>query len=99
MWRGRMMYGENRSVPIWTRVRITDESGHAIVMARVAKEPEIAKGDAVRVEISAGAVLLAFDAVAETAGHFGEQVTVRNPVNGQRVRAVVEAPGKLGVRK
>jgi hypothetical protein len=99
MWHGRMIYGENRSVPVWARVRITDPSGRTIVTGRSSKGPEIAKGDAVRVEISSGGVLLQFDAAAESAGHVGEQVTVRNPVNGQRFRAVVEARGKVGVRK
>lgn len=99
MWRGRLLYGENRSIPIWARVRIVDESGRAILSARVSKEPEIGKGDPVRVEISSGAVRLAFDAAAENAGHVGEQVTVRNPINGQRFRAVVEGPGRVGIRK
>lgn len=99
MWHGRMIYGENRSVPIWARVRITDRSGRTIVTGRSSTGPEIAKGDSVRVEISSGGVLLAFDAAAESAGHVGEQVTVRNPINGQRFRAIVEAPGKVRVRK
>ncbi len=99
MWHGRMVYGDNRSVPIWARVRISDGSGRTIVTTKISREPEIAKGDAVRVEISLGAVLLAFDAAAESAGHIGEQVLVRNPANGQRFRAVVEAPGKVGLRK
>jgi len=100
MWHGRMIYGENRSVPIWVRVRVIDETtGQTIVTGRVSKEPEIAKGDPIRVEISSGGVLLAFDASAESAGHVGEQVTVRNPANGQRFRAVVEGRGKVGVRK
>lgn len=100
MWRGRMIYGDNRSVPIWVRVRVIDEAtGQTIVTGRVSKEPEIAKGDSVRVEISSGGVLLAFDASAESTGHIGEQVTIRNPANGQRFRAVVEGRGKVGVRK
>ena len=42
---------------------------------------------------------LAFDAAAETSGRVGEAITVRNPGNGQRFRAIVEAKGKAGVRK
>jgi hypothetical protein len=99
MWRGRMTFGENRSVPIWARVHVVDEAGKTIVTGTISKEPEIGKGDKVRVEISSGRVLLAFDAAAESAGHVGEQVTVRNPVNGQRFRAIVEARGKVGIRK
>jgi flagella basal body P-ring formation protein FlgA len=59
----------------------------------------IARGDQVRVEVHSGAVLLAFDAAAESSGHTGEAVTVRNPANGQRFRAVVEGPGKVGIQK
>jgi flagella basal body P-ring formation protein FlgA len=42
---------------------------------------------------------VAFDAAAESSGHVGEHVIVRNPANGQRFRAVVEAHGKVGIRK
>jgi flagella basal body P-ring formation protein FlgA len=95
-----MLYGDNRSVPIWARVRILDgATGRTILAARVSKEPEIEKGDPVHVEISSGGVLLGLDVAAESAGHVGEQITVRNPVNGLRFRAIVEAPGKAGVRK
>lgn len=93
MWRGRWLYGENRSVPIWARVRAPGGKTPLSV------KPEIERGDTVRVEVSSRGVLLAFDASAESSGRRGEAVTVRNPANGQRFRALVEAPGKVGVRK
>jgi hypothetical protein len=92
LWRGRWLFGENRSVPIWVRVRATGLLEHSV-------EPEIGRGDKVRVEIRIGAVLLAFDASAGNSGHIGERVTVQNPTNGQRFRAVVEAPGKVRIEK
>ena len=95
LWRGRWLFGDNRSVPIWARVRGTGE----IALRTPSAEREIERGDTVRVEVRSGGVLLAFDAAAESSGHLGESVTVRNPVNGERFRAIVEAPGKVGIRK
>jgi hypothetical protein len=94
LWRGRWLYGDNRSVPIWARVRLP-----GTILPKPVPEREIGRGDKVRVEVKSGGVLLGFDAEAESSGHIGERVTVRNPVNGQRFRAIVEAPGKVGIRK
>jgi hypothetical protein len=98
LWRGRLLYGENRSVPIWARVRVTGTSGKPVAAARSAS-PGVLRGDNVRVEVVSGGVRLAFDAAAESSGHVGEQVTVKNPSGGQRFRAVVEAPGKVRIEK
>jgi len=49
--------------------------------------------------VISGGVLLAFDSQAESSGHIGEQVTVKNPISGQRFRGVVEDKGKVIVRK
>lgn len=94
LWRGRWLFGENRSIPVWARVRLPGAP-----TPRPVAEREISRGDKVRVEVKSGGVLLAFDAEAESSGHLGERVTVRNPANGQRFRAVVEATGKVGIRK
>lgn len=99
LWRGRLVFGENRSAPIWVRVRLRDGAGGAVAGWNRSKEPLVASGDTVRVEVRSGAVLLAFDATAESAGHAGEGVIVRNPINGKRFRAVVEGKGKVAVRK
>lgn len=100
LWSGRLLYGENRSVPIWVRVRVTDPaSGKSIAAPASSAGAEVLRGQSVRVEVTSGGVLLAFDAAAESSGHIGEAVTVRNPVNGQRFRAIVEAKGKAGIRK
>jgi hypothetical protein len=94
LWRGRWLYGENRSIPIWARVYLP-----GVVATKPSLAREVDRGDTVRVEIHSGGVFLAFDAEAESSGHTGERVTLRNPVNGQRFRAVVEARGRVGVRK
>ncbi len=100
LWRGRLVYGENRSTPVWARVRVTNTAtGAPIAVWQQSKEPEVENGDTVRVEVSNGGVLLAFDAPAESSGHIGEGVMVRNPANGARFRAVVEGKGKVAVRK
>lgn len=92
LWRGRWLYGDNRSVPIWVRIQMTGAPVPG-------STPEIARGDRIRVEVQSGGVLLAFDAAAENSGRIGEPVTVRNPANGQRFRAIVEAQGKARIRK
>jgi hypothetical protein len=100
LWRGRLAYGENRSVPVWARVRLTDAAtGESITKSPAPTALEVARGETVLVEVTSGSVRLAFDAAAESSGHIGEAITVRNPANGQRFRAVVEAKGKAGIRK
>jgi hypothetical protein len=100
LWRGRLLYGDRRSVPLWVRVRISDaETGEPVLLSTRSTIAEIGRGETVRVEVSSGGVLLAFDASAESSGHVGEAITVRNPTNGQRFRAVVEAKGKAVIRK
>ena len=99
-WRGRLVYGENRSIPVWARVAVHDvRTGDAVVAGRAVREAQVARGETIRVEVSSGGVVLAFDAAAESSGHVGEAITVRNPGNGQKFRAIVEARGKAGVRK
>jgi hypothetical protein len=97
-WRGRLIFGANRSAPIWARVRITDAtSGKSIAVWRHSKEPDVVRGEMVRVAVLSGGVMLAFEAPAESSGHSGEAITVRNPANGKRFRAIVEAKGKVSI--
>ena len=100
LWRGRLVYGSNRSIPIWARVRVTDPAtGKTFAYWRTSTGPDVARGDSVRVQVISGGVLLAFDSQAESSGHIGEQVTVKNPISGQHFRGVVEDKGKVIVRK
>ena len=85
LWRGRVTYGANRSVPVWARVKLE------------MPPREVERGQTVAVEVRSGAALLKLDAAAESGGKTGELVTVRNPGNGARFRARVTAKGKVTV--
>ena len=105
-WRGRVVFGEGRSTPIWARIALFDQvSGEPIALsaprpARAALTPkEIERGDTVRVEVQSGGVLLAFDASAETAGRTGDIVLLKNLENGRRFQGIVEQKGKVVIRK
>ncbi len=85
IWRGRLNYGVNRSVPVWARVKLS-------------RPPrEVERGDQVSVEVRSGAAVLKFEAAAESGGKQGEVVAVRNPLSGARFEARVEAKGKVTV--
>jgi flagella basal body P-ring formation protein FlgA len=66
---------------------------------RVVVPPDVLRGDKVRVRVTCGGVLLQFDADAESSGHIGETVIVRNPENNRRFVARVEDKGKVFVKK
>jgi hypothetical protein len=88
LWRGRVVYGENRAAPVWAKIRVTDSAAG-----------RVERGETVRVEVRSGGVLLAFDASAETSGRTGDPVIVKNPQNGKRFQARVEGPGKVSIKK
>jgi hypothetical protein len=100
LWRGAVRYGEGRSTPVWARVRITDSrTGEPMQAAPAAAPYDVERGDIVRVEVRSGAVLLAFDASAETAGRLGESVLVKRASDARRFRARVETKGKVSIKK
>lgn len=61
--------------------------------------PVVQHGDKVEVTVSVGNVVITFDAQAESSGHPGETVIVRNPENGRRFVARVQEHGKVGIKK
>ena len=61
--------------------------------------PAVLRGDKVQVTVWSGAVLLRFDAQAESTARPGETVIVRNPENGRRFVARVEEKGKVFIKK
>jgi hypothetical protein len=99
LWRGSLQYGENRSVPVWVRVRITDTRTGSLFTQAAAAAREVERGDPVRVQVRSGGVLLAFDALAESPGAAGEAVLVRRAADGRRFRARIEGPGKVVIQK
>jgi flagella basal body P-ring formation protein FlgA len=73
--------------------------GAAIRPQLLIEPPQVERGDKVSVQVSNGGALLQFDSEAETPGHVGDMVFVRNPENGHRFQAKVEGKGKVAIRK
>jgi hypothetical protein len=65
----------------------------------VAVKMDVLRGEQVAVEVTSGAALLKFVGDAETSGHVGDSVLVRNPENGKRFEAKVEGTGKVLVQR
>ena len=61
--------------------------------------PEVQRGEKVQVTVWSGAVLLSFEAQAESTARIGETVILRNPENGRRFVARVEEKGKVSIKK
>jgi len=59
----------------------------------------VQRGEKVAVTVTSGGVQLKFESAAESSGRLGETVMIRNPESGGRFAAVVEAPGKVTVKK
>jgi flagella basal body P-ring formation protein FlgA len=79
--------------------RAQDPPPPLVNRSRVVVPPDVARGDKVRVRVTCGGVLLQFDADAESQGHIGDNVIVRNPENGRRFVARIEEKGKVLVKK
>ncbi|MBI3472517.1 MAG: flagellar basal body P-ring formation protein FlgA [Candidatus Solibacter usitatus] len=58
---------------------------------------EIAKGESVKVDVKNGAVRFQMEGRAESSGHRGEIIQVRNLSSGKNFRARVEGPGRVSV--
>ena len=75
------------------------QTGAPIYAPMLAVPHEVERGDRINVEVSRGAVVLAFEAIAESTGRAGESIIVRNPANGRRFQARVQEKGKVSVKK
>ena len=73
--------------------------GAAIKPQLLIEPPQVERGDKVSVQVASGGALLQFDAEAESPGHVGDLVFIRNPENGHRFQAKVEGKGKVAIRK
>lgn len=70
----------------------------SVLLARLLAAPrEVERGEEILVEVASGGAQLRFRARAETGGRSGDTIVVRNPVNGRRVAARVQGPGKAVV--
>lgn len=149
LWRGRLRFDGNRSLPVWARVRISApgrrlvaaanlapdkpieasqlrleeaewfpfaeqpldaieaavgklprrwiRAGSALYARMLAPPKEVERGAEVEVEVASGGAQLRFSARAESAGRAGDVIVVRSPLNGKRIAARVEGPGKVVV--
>ena len=77
----------------------TIKPGEPILPAMLVTPHEVERGEKVNVEVKSGEARLSFDAVAESSGRAGESVLIKNPDNGRRFQARVEAKGKVVVTK
>ena len=92
LWRGRVLYGDHHSAPVWAKVQM----GAGVPQG---KARAVERGDQVAVEVTSGAARLGFEASAETAGQVGESVLVKNPQNGHLFQAKVVEEGKVFVHR
>jgi flagella basal body P-ring formation protein FlgA len=60
---------------------------------------DVERGDKIAIEVSSGGARLTFDAMAESSGHAGDSIMVRNPESGRLFRAKVEGKGRASVTK
>lgn len=94
LWRGQVIYGQKHSALVWARIETTP--------AAVPSAPQpgnIGRGEQITVEVTSGAARLSFAATAESAGHAGDTVLVRNPANGRLFQAKVVGNGKVQINR
>jgi flagella basal body P-ring formation protein FlgA len=70
-------------------------AGTVLSSNQLAAPYEIARGAAVRVEVSSGDAHIEMEGRAESDGRAGQTIPIRNPANGKRFQARVEGPGKV----
>jgi flagella basal body P-ring formation protein FlgA len=73
--------------------------GVAIRPQLLIESPQVERGDKVEVQVESGDAHLQFEAEAESPGHIGDLVFLRNPENGHRFQARVEGKGKVAIRR
>jgi len=76
----------------------TIEPGAPIYASMLEAPLAVERGDKVTVEVTSGAAVLVFEALAESSGRAGESILVRNPENGHYFRVRVDARGKVSIK-
>ncbi len=74
------------------------KTGATVLRSQLSRAPEVARGDTVKVEVTAGAAHLAFEGRAEADGVLGKSILVKNPASGKDFRARVTGKGKVSVQ-
>ena len=73
-------------------------SGSTVLRSQLGRAPEVARGDVVKVEVTAGGAHLLFEGKAETDGVMGKTILVKNLASGKDFRARVTGKGKVSVQ-
>ena len=73
-------------------------SGATVLRSQLSRAPEVARGDVVKVEVTAGGAHLLFEGRAETDGVTGKTILVKNLSSGKDFRARVTGKGKVSVQ-
>jgi hypothetical protein len=100
MWRGRVIYGAHHSTPVWAKVALAAGTVDSPAPRPLSSDVHaIQRGEQVTVEVTSGGARLAFQATAESTGHVGDFVLVRNPGNGRLFQAKALGNGKVIIHK
>jgi len=73
-------------------------AGSTVLRNQLSRAPEVARGDVVMVEVTAGAAHLVMEGRAQTDGFAGRTILVKNPSSGKEFRARVTGKGKVSVQ-
>jgi flagella basal body P-ring formation protein FlgA len=73
-------------------------AGATVLRSQLSRAPEVARGDLVKVEVTAGAAHLEFEGKAQTDGTTGKMILVKNLTSGKDFRARVTGKGKVSVQ-
>ena len=73
-------------------------SGSTVLRSQLGRAPEVARGDVVKVEVTAGGAHLLFEGKAQTDGVTGKTILVKNLTSGKDFRALVTGKGKVSVQ-
>jgi len=78
--------------------RMLIRSGATVLRSQLGRAPEVARGDVVKVEVTAGGAHLLLEGRAETDGVEGKTILVKNLSSGKDFRAQVTGKGKVSVQ-
>ncbi|MCU1336601.1 MAG: hypothetical protein JWO19_2182 [Bryobacterales bacterium] len=73
-------------------------SGSTVLRNQISRAPEVARGQVVQVEVTAGAARLMLEGRAQTDGVTGTTILVKNLASGKDFRARVTGKGKVSVQ-
>jgi flagella basal body P-ring formation protein FlgA len=73
-------------------------TGSTVLRSQLGRAPEVARGEVVQVEVTAGAAHLLLEGKAQANGVTGSTILVKNLVSGKDFRARVTGKGKVSVQ-